>query len=95
MQVAYSAGNKYHILVLPGGYLLAFVGFILLKVDSLWKGAAIVAATAIVVVGVQTFTGEDSSINKLILERLERDESQGIKGNNRFSATRTLCMTRR
>lgn len=67
------------------GYLLAFVGFILLKVDSLWKGAAIVAATAIVVVGVQTFTGEDSSINKLILERLERDESQGIKGNNRFS----------
>lgn len=67
------------------GYLLAFVGFILLKVDSILKALAIIAFTAVLVIGVQTFTGEESSINKLILERLERDESQGIKGNNRFA----------
>lgn len=67
------------------GYLLSFIGFVLLKVNTLWKGLAVAMATILLVVGVQTFLGDDSSINKLILERMEKDDSQGIKGNNRFS----------
>lgn len=67
------------------GYLLSFIGFVLLKVDTLWKGLAVAMTTILLVVGVQTFMGDDSSINKLILERMEKDDSQGIKGNNRFS----------
>ena len=67
------------------GYLLAFVGFVLLKVDTIWKALCVGILTAVAIVGIQTFAGEDSSLNKLILERLERDENQGIKGNNRFS----------
>lgn len=67
------------------GYLLTFLGFILLKINSIGKALMVIALTLVVVVGLKTYLGDDSSLNKLILERMERDESQGIKGNNRFS----------
>lgn len=76
------------------GYLLTFMGFVLLKIDSILKGILAVALTIAVVVGLQSFLGEDSSINKLILERIERDESQGIKGNNRFSGNTDFVFER-
>lgn len=67
------------------GYLLLFVGFVLLKINSLGKAIAVATVTVLLFIGARTYLGEDNSINKLIFERLERDESQGIKGNNRFS----------
>lgn len=76
------------------GYLLSFLGFIFLKVDSVKKGALVVLLTAAFILGAKTYLGDDSSLNKLILERLERDESQGIKGNNRFSGNTDFVFER-
>lgn len=67
------------------GYILSFIGYAFLKIDSILKGLAFVAVSVAVVIGFQTYAGVDNSVNQLILERLERDNNQGIKGNNRFS----------
>ena len=68
------------------GYLLAFLGFILLKINTLGKVMAVAAATVLAVVVFQNFLGEDNAVNELIISRLEYDESKGIKGNNRVDS---------
>ncbi len=67
------------------GYLLYTIGFILLKINSFPKAVAVMGLGVAVVLGVMEFSGGDNAMNKLILERLERDEHSGIKGNNRFT----------
>ncbi|MCM1489658.1 MAG: hypothetical protein NC095_02360 [Muribaculum sp.] len=67
------------------GYLLLFLGFVLLKINSIGKAIAVATVTALLIIGGRTYLGEDNSLNVLILERLEKDDSQGIKGNNRFA----------
>lgn len=76
------------------GYILSFIGYAFLKIDSILKGLAFVAVSVAVVIGFQTYAGVDNSVNKLILERLERDNSQGIKGNNRFSENTEMIYKR-
>lgn len=66
------------------GYLLTLMAFGLMKVNSVRKGLAFLAAIVIAVVAIQNIAGGDNALNELILERLERDESKGIKGNNRY-----------
>lgn len=66
------------------GYILSFIGFSLMKVNSLWKALGLGAAVVVFVLAVQNFSGGDNAVNQLILDRLEYDESKGIKGNNRF-----------
>ncbi|MDE6341270.1 MAG: hypothetical protein K2K93_03040 [Muribaculaceae bacterium] len=76
------------------GYLLALVGFVLLKINSLGKMLATVAAVIIFVIGMQNLSGGDNAFNDLIISRLERDESQGIKGNNRFAGNTDFVFSR-
>lgn len=66
------------------GYMLVFVGFMLLKVNSLSRILALVSIALAFFIGVQAWSGGDNPVNELILNRLEYDESKGIKGNNRF-----------
>lgn len=68
------------------GYLLAFLGFILLKINSLGKVMAVAVAAVMAVIVFQNFVGEDNAVNELIISRLEYDESKGIKGNNRVDS---------
>lgn len=69
------------------GYLLFSIGWCLMKIDSIAK-AIIASIAAIGLLGVAyAFIGTETAINKLILERLERDDHAGIKGNNRFTDT--------
>ncbi|MDE7351109.1 MAG: hypothetical protein K2N25_08580 [Muribaculaceae bacterium] len=67
------------------GYLLYTIGWLLLKINSV--GKALLASTLLIaaIIGAIGFGGGDNAVNKLILERLERDEHAGIKGNNRFT----------
>ena len=67
------------------GYLLLSIGWCLIGINSTKK--AILAATTVLMIGVasSSLLGGESAINKLIFERLERDEQSGIKGNNRFT----------
>jgi len=67
------------------GYILYLVGFILLKIDSIGKAMLAVVLAICVVAGISIVGEGDNAMNKLIIERLERDESSGIKGNNRFT----------
>lgn len=66
------------------GYLLAFAGFVLLKVNNLFKLLLTIGCIVAFFIGVQIWSGGDNALNELIVERLEYDESKGIKGNNRF-----------
>ncbi|MDE5839396.1 MAG: hypothetical protein K2H49_00600 [Muribaculaceae bacterium] len=66
------------------GYLLSAIGFILLKVNSLMKFLAVAASITAISVGAYLWSGGDNALNELIISRMERDESGGIKGNNRF-----------
>lgn len=66
------------------GYILTFIGFALMKVNTLRKAIALLVALVGFIFAVQTYSGGDNAVNQLILERLEFDESKGIKGNNRF-----------
>lgn len=67
------------------GYLLYTIGWCLMKINSVPK-AIFAAVAAIGVLGAASaFIGGDSALNKLIFERLERDDQSGIKGNNRFT----------
>ncbi len=66
-------------------YLLYTIGWCLMKINSVPK-AIFAAVAAIGVLGAASaFIGGDSALNKLIFERLERDDQSGIKGNNRFT----------
>lgn len=76
------------------GYLLAAVGFVLLKVNTLLKGI-IVGVIGLAVFGmIGNWAGGDNAINELILQRLEQDDSKGIKGNNRFTDNTDFTYTR-
>ena len=66
------------------GYLLSFIGFILLKVNNLTKTLVAIGAVLAIVIGSMVMGGEDSALNSLIIKRLEYDKQEGIKGNNRF-----------
>lgn len=66
------------------GYLLLFIGFCLIKVNTVWKALGVAAVCACFVGAALSVTGGDNAINELIISRLEKDENQGIKGNNRF-----------
>lgn len=66
------------------GYLLAIIGFLLLKVNNLRKGLLALGLLAAVVAGGLLWSGGDNTLNEMIISRLEYDESSGIKGNNRF-----------
>lgn len=69
------------------GYLLCVIGFLLLKINSIPKAIIAAGISVVAVIGVMSFGGGDNAVNKLILERLERDEHAGIKGNNRFTSS--------
>lgn len=66
------------------GYLLSLIGFILLKVDNLKKAFIAIGTVLAIYVGAMVMGGEESALNVLILDRLEYDKQEGIKGNNRF-----------
>lgn len=66
------------------GYLLAVVGFLLLKVNTLGKAFAAAVVAVVVAIGAVSYLGEDSAVYELIVSRLEYDSDKGIKGNNRF-----------
>ncbi len=66
------------------GYLLLFGAYCLMKINTVWKGLAVAGACAVVVVGALNWAGGDNTLYELIISRLEKDESQGIKGNNRY-----------
>lgn len=66
------------------GYLLTFIGFSLLKINSVAKGVAVLTLLIGFVVVVQNYSGGDNAVNQLILDRLKIDEEKGIEGNNRF-----------
>lgn len=67
------------------GYLLYVIGYVLLKVNSAIKGIAVAIGLAVAATAAIGLGGGENALNKLILERLERDEHAGIKGNNRFT----------
>lgn len=67
------------------GYLLTLTSIALFKVNTIKKGLAFLTVVIIMVIAIQNIAGGDNVFNELILERLEYDESKGIKGNNRFS----------
>lgn len=68
------------------GYLLATLGFILLKINSIGRTLVALAAVAVIAVAAVNFLGEDTAMYELIVSRLEYDESKGIKGNNRVDS---------
>lgn len=67
------------------GYLLTLTAIALFKVNTLTKGLAFITVLLVMVIAIQNIGGGDNALNELILERLEYDESKGIKGNNRYS----------
>ncbi len=66
------------------GYLLAVIGFLLLKINSIRKGLLALGILGGVVAGGLLWSGGDNTLNEMIISRLQYDESSGIKGNNRF-----------
>lgn len=66
------------------GYILLFIGFCLIKINSLWQVLTVAAISTIVTIGAINWAGGDNTLNELIISRLEKDDTQGIKGNNRF-----------
>lgn len=66
------------------GYLLCIIGYSILKINSISKGLVMTAACTVVVIGAINWSGGENALYELIISRLEKDESQGIKGNNRF-----------
>ena len=66
------------------GYLITFTAFVLMKGNTIAKGIGVAALVAALIVGLQSLSGGKNAVNELIIERLEYDESKGIKGNNRY-----------
>ncbi|MDE7347753.1 MAG: hypothetical protein K2N48_13565 [Muribaculaceae bacterium] len=69
------------------GYLLATMGYILLKVNTLLKGLIVGMLGALVIGAAISWSGGNNALNDLIISRLEQDSSKGIKGNNRFDSS--------
>lgn len=67
------------------GYILYTTGWLLLQIKSVGKAFAAATLMILTVALALGYDGGNNAINQLILERLERDEHQGIKGNNRFT----------
>lgn len=68
------------------GYLLATLGFILLKINSIGKALLALVAVIAVAIAAVNFLEDDTAVYELIVSRLEYDESKGIKGNNRVDS---------
>lgn len=66
------------------GYLLAAAGFTLLKINTVPKAIGVSIAAVVLVVAALEWNGGDNALNKLIVKRMEYDDTSGIKGNNRF-----------
>ncbi|MDE6023649.1 MAG: hypothetical protein K2G13_09140, partial [Muribaculaceae bacterium] len=66
------------------GYLLLALGFVLLKIDNIWKGIAAGVVFTAIVIGAINLSDGNNAFYELIIQRLEKDDSQGIKGNNRY-----------
>lgn len=66
------------------GYLLAAAGYTFLKINSFIKALILSLAIGCVVGAALVIGGGDNTLNNLIISRLEYDEADGIKGNNRF-----------
>lgn len=69
------------------GYILYATGWILLQINSLGKALLASSLAAVLVIGALSYDSGNNAVNQLIIERLERDENNGIKGNNRFTQT--------
>lgn len=68
------------------GYLLAAIGYTLLRVNTILK-AIIVGVLGMLVLGfVSNWAGGENAMNEMIVRRLEQDDKKGIKGNNRFTS---------
>lgn len=76
------------------GYLLAAIGFVLLKVNTIMKAIVVGVMGALVLGFVSNLAGGENAVNELILRRLEHDESAGIKGNNRFNNNTDFTYTK-
>lgn len=66
------------------GYILTFMAFLLLKVNSWAKGFTVAILLGVFVFAALNFSGGDNAVNQLIIERLKYDETKGIQGNNRY-----------
>lgn len=66
------------------GYILALIGFILVKVNDLIKGLLTGGILAAIVAAIISWGGGDNTLNEMIIYRLTYDQTGGIKGNNRF-----------
>ncbi|MDE6631491.1 MAG: hypothetical protein K2K23_00665 [Muribaculaceae bacterium] len=66
------------------GYLLALIGFIMLKINSISKGLITLGIIGVIVAGALSWSGGDNTLNEMIISRMEYDQNGGIKGNNRF-----------
>ena len=65
------------------GYILTFIGFSLLKINSFGKGLVVLAILSGIIFTALNYSGGENAVNQLILERLKYDETKGIQGNNR------------
>lgn len=65
------------------GYILLFLGYIFMKLDSWIKAIFIASIAAVGVTIAINFNNGENALNDLIISRLEYDEEKGIKGNNR------------
>lgn len=66
------------------GYLITFTAFVLMKVNTVAKAICVTALVAGLIVALQNLSGGNNAVNELIIDRLQYDESKGIKGNNRY-----------
>lgn len=67
------------------GYLLLTIGYILLNINSVVKVTLLAVGLSVAVYFAIDYGRGENAVNQLIIERLEKDESRGIKGNNRVS----------
>lgn len=68
------------------GYLLAVLAYVLLNVNTVFKGILVgILGTGLVIFSLNWNAG-NNAVNDLILTRLEQDSYKGIKGNNRVDA---------
>lgn len=67
------------------GYLLLIIGYLLLNINSMVKVTLLAIGLSVVVYLAIDYGRGENAVNQLIIERLEKDDSRGIKGNNRVS----------
>lgn len=66
------------------GYLLVIIGFLLIKINNIGKGLIAVGILSAIVTVSLFWDKGDNTLNEMIISRMEYDQSDGIKGNNRF-----------